>query len=765
MRASLIFVLATMACRGGSKDTALFDPRDDLGDTGVEVSDPDDDPTDTEGGSDTDSSDTDSDTDTDEVMPEDADGDGFTADEDCDDDDPSIHPDAEEVCNGIDDDCDGLTDDDDDSVSGQETWYVDADGDGYGLGRDTVEACEQPSGYAERGGDCDDDDPAYHPGADEDDCTDPEDYNCDGSVGYVDADGDGFAACEDCDDGDADANPDGTETCDETDEDCDGDIDEDASDEPTWYIDYDSDGYGSDAYTLQQCDMPSGYVDNADDCDDTEELASPAGTEVCDEIDNDCDGDTDEDGASDASTWYADSDGDGYGDADDSTNACEQPSGYVSDDQDCDDDESLDNPDASERYDEADNDCDGDVDEDLWLGTGADGDLDVTSDFDLSTDSSGSRTEPDGATYVVTALSGDTVTVDVDADALAAGDEVLILNLHGSDSAYSNVGTYEFGWVDSVSGDEITLVDTLSETFGERSNSDLTDQAIFVVRVPQYEDVTLSDGAWLTTSPWDGETGGVVVFRATGTVFVEDGSAIVADELGYLGGATGSSYNCDAFQGESYAGEGDGEGDGSCSAYNENYGWWAANYGGGGAHITGGGGNHAGGATNGDSWTGGSATPPYAGDTYGDDELASMFPGSGGGGVWYGTSDPGPGGDGGGIVYIGADTIELEGAQAISALGGTTSHWATGSWTYGAGGGAGGTVWLVADTVDLSSDAITAEGGLGESSHTRIGGDGGYGRVRIDCNTCNGYSQGTSDAETELASAAEPDPGYSATPE
>ena len=56
------------------------------------------------------------------------------------------------------------------------------------------------------GGDCDDDDAIYNPGATEDDCTDPIDYNCDGSVGSVDLDGDGFWACEECDDTDASIN-------------------------------------------------------------------------------------------------------------------------------------------------------------------------------------------------------------------------------------------------------------------------------------------------------------------------------------------------------------------------------------------------------------------------------------------------------------------------------------------------------------------------------------------------------------------------------
>jgi hypothetical protein len=310
----------------------------------------------------------------------DADGDGFgdaeTAlfdcdpgegwiedDQDCDDANSSIHPDAIEICDTLDNDCDGLIDDEDDSVTGTTTWYTDADGDGYGDDASTTSTCEQPSGTAEYGGDCDDSDAAYNPGASEDDCTDPADYNCDGSTGYTDDDGDGYAACEDCDDSDAAINADAEELCDNVDNDCDGDIDEDdASDASTWYADADADGYGDPDSTTTACDQPSGYVDlaYATDCDDSDDSISPVDPEVCDEIDNDCDGDIDE-GVT--STFYADADGDGYGDPVTTTEACAEGSGFVADASDCDDADAAINPGALEACDEVDNDCDGTVDE------------------------------------------------------------------------------------------------------------------------------------------------------------------------------------------------------------------------------------------------------------------------------------------------------------------------------------------------------------------------------------------------------------------
>jgi hypothetical protein len=309
-------------------------------------------------------------------------------DRDCDDSTAAANPDATEICDEIDNDCDDVIDE---GVTS--TWYADVDGDEYGLADTTQEACTQPTGYSAGAGDCDDDNALVNPSATEI-CNDIDD-DCDGTVDeddasdaftwYLDDDGDGFglsssytSACEapsgyaadddDCDDDDPQVHPGADEYCNEIDDDCDGAVDEDdAVDATTWYGDADLDGYGGTTFVLTQCDQPSNYVDNADDCDDNEAAVNPGAEEICDELDNDCDGDID--GGLSLETWYVDSDGDGFGDEDDTIEDCEQPTGYVEEAGDCDDDDSAVNPDATETCNEVDDNCDGDIDEGVTLGT------------------------------------------------------------------------------------------------------------------------------------------------------------------------------------------------------------------------------------------------------------------------------------------------------------------------------------------------------------------------------------------------------------
>ncbi|MCB9793183.1 MAG: putative metal-binding motif-containing protein [Alphaproteobacteria bacterium] len=175
----------------------------------------------------------------------DQDGDGVDRFDDCDDLDATVYVGAEELCDRLDNDCDGAVDE---GLSAR--WFTDADGDGHGDPLSETLGCSPPEGAVTDGGDCDDSDPTVYPGADE--------------------------------------------RCDDRDEDCDSVVDEEAVDAPTWAWDDDGDGYGGDDITFRSCDGADGFVENQDDCDDTDPAVSPAGEEQCDALDNDCDALVDE---------------------------------------------------------------------------------------------------------------------------------------------------------------------------------------------------------------------------------------------------------------------------------------------------------------------------------------------------------------------------------------------------------------------------------------------------------------------------------------
>jgi len=176
---------------------------------------------------------------------------GFDRFRDCNDHDATIHPRATEICNNIDEDCDGVIDED----LTMYTYYQDADADGYGNVLISTSTCltEAPAGYVSNNTDCNDSNNLMNPGM--------------------------------------------LEYCNGYDDDCDTTTDEnDAIDANTYYADTDHDTYGNPALTQRACSQPSNYVTNNTDCNDASNTVYPGATETFyDGIDSNCAGESDYD--------------------------------------------------------------------------------------------------------------------------------------------------------------------------------------------------------------------------------------------------------------------------------------------------------------------------------------------------------------------------------------------------------------------------------------------------------------------------------------
>ncbi len=238
----------------------------------------------------------------------------------------------------------------------EKIWYIDKDGDEYGGGK--VMACERPKdGYLL----------SELKGVGIDDCDDMDSYEFPGQTWYIDADKDKYGkriviSCErpyngflkhellgngtdDCDDNNGNINPGKNDVpCNGIDEDCSGG--DSTSESMTWYKDADGDGYGDPNKSKKHCLKPQGYVSNNTDCDDSNGNVNPGQSEIpCNGIDDDCSGGDDN---SALSRWYRDADGDGFGNASISLESCTRPSGYVTNNTDCDDSNGNVNPGQSE---------------------------------------------------------------------------------------------------------------------------------------------------------------------------------------------------------------------------------------------------------------------------------------------------------------------------------------------------------------------------------------------------------------------------------
>ena len=440
------------------------------------------------------------------------------------------------------------------------------------------------------------------------------------------------------------------------------------------------------------------------------------------------------------------------------------------------------------------------------VGTGADGAITVSSSTSINAAqliSGRSASCPDAVNYSVTALTATTATLSTTpvTGCLVDGDEILLINLQGTSTAYGNMGNYETLRVSgNVTSSTVTFKTAKTKFYGDGAGDDTnigtaaSTQRVMLQRVPNYTTVTVNSSQNFTPTAWDGTKGGVIFFRATGAVATN--GTIHANAMGYRGGTGGANSGLKGLGGESFCDVKSGGDGGNYNAVGSNGlcgggggggsnvgalyagGTGTASLGGAGgggggsldtangAYGGGGGGGGYGslgaggtGGTNGtdggtnSSGNGGAGTDTGrnrgggggGGGTYGYVNLRDLLfgaSGGGGGSSEVGSADGigGDGGSGGGIVYISANTITVSGGiNSDGEQGGTCGGTYVGG---GGGGGAGGSVKLMANTLALGSSLVDASAGGAGACGIYPGGAGGSGRTAIYYTTS--YSGATS---------------------
>jgi hypothetical protein len=367
------------------------------------------------------------------------------------------------------------------------------------------------------------------------------------------------------------------------------------------------------------------------------------------------------------------------------------------------------------------------------LGTGVDGDLSINSTF---------FTDVIKSAVVGANISGTNKIRVANVIGFSIGDEVLAITMQDANALSNLVGKHEFLTISSISLDTLMFTQNISNSY--ISTLGLKHQ---LVKVPQFNNVTVNNGGNLTCSAWNGIVGGVVCFKALGAVTVNAGGSINANGNGYRGVTQKTALwrDADGGQGEGIYGTGIASGlnGGSLS---DNFGsWLSANGNGGGGGTGTGDAGGGGGGGNADAGTVGvnfGHTSGSGGLAVGNSSLTVLIMGGAGGegGADEDGAFPGAGGNGGGIISIATNSLYVFGT--ISSDGnigndGSNEFPGSGCGTTAGGGGAGGSISIATNNFfGPMTSHISAIGGFGGHSKglcdSLTGGLGGNGRIRVD---------------------------------
>ena len=331
---------------------------------------------------------------------------------------------------------------------------------------------------------------------------------------------------------------------------------------------------------------------------------------------------------------------------------------------------------------------------DTTFGSGKDGDVTISGAVNLNTTAVASgRTYADMIAYNVSSVGASSCQTTETPNGIEAGDAVLLINLQGAgNSQVDNVGNYEVFVVDSIVSTTITFKSNKTKLYGNNGGDSNLGTAtdthrVMLMRIPQYQNLTINSGAEITINSWDGLKYGVLAIMCSG-VFTNQGT-INLTENGYRR-TQGYDYN-----GESYGSRG-------IKATGANLGGGGLGCGGGYATVGGG---------------------TYGGASYGVNTLSKLYLGSGGGGS-HPYNDDCRGGAGGGIVLLQVKEFSLYGT--ISSNGALGIFAGNGSYSSYPGAGSGGSIMVKCNKLTMNSGSINAAGASPSN-----GGAGSVGRIAV----------------------------------